>query len=126
MNVKRKDKRKTLFIELYLKHKNIPDVYEAFLKKKIDVNIRTLYRYKNDPDVFGIISHRMGEPTKTEAVMEVANIMRSDKVIKAAKNKLDAVNVLSKMMGFNAPEKVDVNHNVSFADAILEARQRIK
>lgn len=107
MNIKRKDKRKSLFIELYIKFKNIADVYEAFQKKRIDVSMKTLYNYKKNPEIYGICSRKMGLATKEEIGMELTDMIRSDVPIKAAKQKKDAIDTYAKMFGMNQPEKVD-------------------
>lgn len=121
MNVKKKDKKISLFISLYVKYKNIPDVYEAFLKRKIDISIKTLYNYKNNPEIFGICSQKMGLPTREETVMEMAHLLRSDKPIKTAKTKVEAAGVISKMLGFNESEKHEIN--LSFKGLLSELRE---
>lgn len=122
MNVKKKDKRINLFISLFVKYKNIPDVYEAFQKRKIDVSIQTLYNYKNNPEIFGIVSQRMGHATKDEGVQVLSDILRSDKPSKVAKTKMEACEKLAKISGWNEAEKVEVN--LSFKGLLSELRER--
>lgn len=113
------DKRKNQFIKMF--RNSIAETVERMRNTGVVISYRTGKRYYNDPEIYELIEGRVSIINKERYQKRLSDYIRHHDNPKIV---MEAGRDLSKVSGWNEPEKVEVSASDSFVQAILAARKR--
>lgn len=114
------DKRKSQFIKLF--RGSIAETVIRMRNAGLDISYRTGKRYYNDLEIYEQVEGKVSIVNKERYQRKLSSfVLHHDN----PKIVLEAGRDLSKVSGWNEPEKIELSASNSFVEAILSARKRV-